>query len=83
MQLLVTATTPTPTGQSGGLVQLRILQQWAAAGGRRPTAVSAAGRRRPQNIRVDRSMPPPTAAELFDRSGRGAAARRRALRDPP
>ena len=30
-------------------MQLEILQQWAAAGGRRPTAASAAGRRRPQN----------------------------------
>ena len=48
----------TPTGHSGGLVQLKKLQQCAAtppilaAGGRRrPTAASAASRRRPQNLK--------------------------------
>ena len=32
-------------------MQPKISQQWAAAGGRRPTAASAAGRRRPQNLK--------------------------------
>ena len=55
---IIPLTSP-PAGHTGGLVQLRILQQWAAmppilAAGdrRRPTAASAASRRRPQNLKT-------------------------------
>ena len=43
-------TITTPTGHTGGLVQLKIPRQWAAIGRRRPPA-SAAGGRRPQNLK--------------------------------
>ena len=49
----VPATTATPTGHTGGLVQLKILQQWAAT----PPIMAAVGRRRP-TARVRRRPPP-------------------------